>query len=434
MMSVERAAAANTLKAYEKDLADARGFLAARGSSLARPGPRPSRPISPTSGRAACRPPPPPAAAPRCASSIASCSARAGGPDDPSRRVAAPKQGRPLPKVLSREEMDRLIAAAGGRGRRSGPAHGRLVELAYASGLRVSELVGLPYAAMARDPAYLMVKGKGGKERLAPLNDAARTAVKAYLEVRKRFLPKGAKDSPWLFPLARGQRPADRPPLRPAPGGRRRRRRGRPRQGQPPRAAPRLRHPPAGRRRRPSGGADPARPRRHRHHPDLHPRHRRAAARRGREQAPAGAQGRAVLLRLVWRAFGPWVAFAVSAALFGFGHIGNPNATVFAAIAIALEAGIMLGAFYALTGRLWMSIGVHAAWNFTQGYVFGAAVSGGNFGPAMANSVARPGKPEWLTGGPFGPEASAPALIVCMIVGLVVTWMAWRAGQFAKKV
>jgi membrane protease YdiL (CAAX protease family) len=82
---------------------------------------------------------------------------------------------------------------------------------------------------------------------------------------------------------------------------------------------------------------------------------------------------RAVLLRLVWRAFGPWIAFASSAALFGFGHLPNPNATVFAAIAIALEAGIMLGAFYAMTGRVWMSIGAHAAWNFTQGYVFGAA-------------------------------------------------------------
>lgn len=141
---------------------------------------------------------------------------------------------------------------------------------------------------------------------------------------------------------------------------------------------------------------------------------------------------RAILLRLTWRAFGPWVAFAISAALFGFGHLPNPNATVFAAIAIALEAGIMLGAFYALTGRVWMSIGVHAAWNFTQGYLFGAAVSGGDFGPAMASSTARPGFPEWLTGGAFGPEASLPALVVCTTIGLGVTWMAWRAGQFAR--
>ena len=140
---------------------------------------------------------------------------------------------------------------------------------------------------------------------------------------------------------------------------------------------------------------------------------------------------RAILLRLVWRAFGPWIAFAISAALFGFGHIANPNATVFAAICIALEAGIMLGAFYALTGRIWVSIGVHAAWNFTQGYLFGAAVSGGDFGPAIASSTARPGYPEWLTGGGFGPEASIPGLVVCTTVGLVVLAMAWRAGHFA---
>lgn len=142
---------------------------------------------------------------------------------------------------------------------------------------------------------------------------------------------------------------------------------------------------------------------------------------------------RAILLRLVWRVFGPWIAFTFSAALFGLGHIANPNATVFAAICIALEAGIMLGAFYALTGRVWVSIGVHAAWNFTQGYLFGAAVSGGDFGPAIASSTARPGFPEWLTGGAFGPEASLPALIVCTTVGLVVMVMAWRAGNLARR-
>ncbi|WP_309091401.1 tyrosine-type recombinase/integrase, partial [Phenylobacterium sp.] len=120
--------------------------------------------------------------------------------DDPSRRVEAPKQGRSLPKVLSREEIDRLIAAAGARDGAQGLRLACLVELAYASGLRVSELTGLTLAALARDPAYLIVKGKGGKERLAPLNDAARAAVKAYLEVRPEFLPKGDKANPWLFP------------------------------------------------------------------------------------------------------------------------------------------------------------------------------------------------------------------------------------------
>ena len=142
---------------------------------------------------------------------------------------------------------------------------------------------------------------------------------------------------------------------------------------------------------------------------------------------------RAIFLRLVWRAFGPWIAFAASAALFGFGHIANPHATAFAAICIALEAGILLGAFYALTGRVWMSIGLHIAWNFTQGYLFGAAVSGTDMGPAIACSTARPGFPEWLTGGAFGPEASLPGVLVCLAVGLAVLAMAWRAGRFAKQ-
>ncbi|RAK51230.1 recombinase XerD, partial [Phenylobacterium hankyongense] len=104
--------------------------------------------------------------------------------DDPSRRVEAPKQGRSLPKVLSREEMDRLIAAAAARDGAQGLRLACMVELAYASGLRISELTSLTLAALARDPAYLIVKGKGGKERLAPLNDTARAAVKAYLEAR----------------------------------------------------------------------------------------------------------------------------------------------------------------------------------------------------------------------------------------------------------
>lgn len=141
---------------------------------------------------------------------------------------------------------------------------------------------------------------------------------------------------------------------------------------------------------------------------------------------------RAVILRLIWRAAGPWVAFAVSAALFGASHLANPNASMFAAVCIAVEAGIMLGAFYALTGRLWVSIGVHAAWNFTQGYLFGAAVSGSDFGPAVAHSTARAGFPDFLTGGAFGPEASLPALFVGTLVGAVVLWMAWKAGRFSK--
>jgi integrase/recombinase XerD len=120
--------------------------------------------------------------------------------DDPSRRLDAPKQGRSLPKVLSRDEIDGLLEAAARRDAGAGLRLVALVELAYASGLRVSELLALKVEAVRRDPAYLIVRGKGGKERLAPLNAAARTAVKAWLTARDAKRKPEAPDSPWLFP------------------------------------------------------------------------------------------------------------------------------------------------------------------------------------------------------------------------------------------
>jgi len=199
MMSVERAAAKNTLTAYARDLADASGFLAGRNRDLADASAgdveayfvalseRGLSPATASRRRAAVR---------QFYRFVLGETWRA---DDPSRRVEAPKKGRSLPKVLSRAEVDRLIAAAGAKDGAQGVRLACMVELAYASGLRISELTGLTLAALARDPAYLIVKGKGGKERLAPLNNAARTAIKAYLEVRPGFLPKGDKANPWLF-------------------------------------------------------------------------------------------------------------------------------------------------------------------------------------------------------------------------------------------
>ncbi|GAB7192321.1 CPBP family intramembrane metalloprotease [Kineococcus sp. NUM-3379] len=142
---------------------------------------------------------------------------------------------------------------------------------------------------------------------------------------------------------------------------------------------------------------------------------------------------RAILLRLLWRAFGPWVALAVSSVVFGAGHLVNPEATLFAALCIALEAGIMLGALYALTGRLWVPIGVHTGWNFAQGYVFGAAVSGGDTGASLLSATADPAAPVVLTGGAFGPEASLVALLVCGGVGVAALLLARRAGRFRRE-
>jgi len=202
MMAVERAAARNTLTAYARALADAEAFLRARGDGgglaeagaeaveayFAQLGARGLAPATAARRRAALR------------QFYRFVLAEGWRPDDPSRRVDAPRKGLTLPKVLSRDEVDRLIAAAAGRDGAQGLRLGCMVELIYASGLRVSELCALSLSAVARDPAYLIVKGKGGKERLAPLNGAARTAIKAYLEVRGRFLPEGDKANPWLFP------------------------------------------------------------------------------------------------------------------------------------------------------------------------------------------------------------------------------------------
>ncbi len=205
MMAVERSAAKNTLTAYARDLTDAQGFLAGRSCDLAGAsaedveayfsalGARGLSPATAARRRAAVR------------QFYRFVLAEGWRADDPSRRVEAPKKGRSLPKVLTRAEVDSLIVAAAARDGAQGLRLACMVELAYASGLRISELTGLSLAALARDPAYLIVRGKGGKERLAPLNDAARAAVRAYLDVREVFLAKGDLKSGngangWLFP------------------------------------------------------------------------------------------------------------------------------------------------------------------------------------------------------------------------------------------
>ncbi len=137
-----------------------------------------------------------------------------------------------------------------------------------------------------------------------------------------------------------------------------------------------------------------------------------------------------MLIRLVWRAFGPGAGFAACAALFGLGEIAHPAYTWPAALVFAVGASVLYGAFYALTGRLWMAMGVQMASEFARDFLFGART---NYGSAIATSGARPGLPEWLTGGQLGPIASVPALVVYALVGLVVYRMAWRAGQFARK-
>lgn len=140
---------------------------------------------------------------------------------------------------------------------------------------------------------------------------------------------------------------------------------------------------------------------------------------------------RLVIFRLTWRAFGVWPALAIAALLFGALHLANPDSSPFAAIALACGEGIGIG-LYLITGRIWASIGMHAAWNFTQGWIFGAAVSGtSGIAGGPLTSTPMPGVPELLSGGAFGPEASLAGLIISATGSAIVLGWAWKIDRFA---
>ena len=131
--------------------------------------------------------------------------------DDPTAALDGPRRRRPLPKVLSEDEVERLLAAARGRACPHEPAgNGRagarllaLVELLYATGLRVSELVALPRAATRGDPRVLLVRGKGGRERMVPISPPAVEAVRAWLAADPD--PADGPPQRWLFPSRSGR-------------------------------------------------------------------------------------------------------------------------------------------------------------------------------------------------------------------------------------
>ncbi|WP_244924953.1 CPBP family intramembrane glutamic endopeptidase [Actinomyces bowdenii] len=135
---------------------------------------------------------------------------------------------------------------------------------------------------------------------------------------------------------------------------------------------------------------------------------------------------RGLLLRLLEDWLGTWWALGMTAALFGAGHLGNAEATVLGAVAIALEAGILLGACYLLTRRLWLAIGVHLAWNSVQGGIFGSDISGTGSGRGLIEA-GFPG-PDLLTGGPMGLEGSLVAVLLCTAVGVAMMVEVRRRG------
>lgn len=199
MIVAERGAAENTRAAYERDLTAYGAFLAARGK-----GARSARgqDVSDYLSDLAVQGMKPTTAA-RKLSALRQFHrflyAEGIADGDPTADIDPPRKGRPLPKFLSESEVDQLLDAARAL---EGPEGARaicLLELLYATGLRVSELVTLPLAATRRDDPVLTVRGKGGKERLVPLSDPARAAIRVYRPLRAAFLPEGA-ESPYLFP------------------------------------------------------------------------------------------------------------------------------------------------------------------------------------------------------------------------------------------
>lgn len=122
--------------------------------------------------------------------------------DDPTSTIESPKQGRSLPKTLSEQEVNTLIDTAGKAGT---PASVRLVcllEMLYSTGLRVSELVGLPASAIQENSQFIIIEGKGGRERMVPLSDQAQASMDSYMKVRKAFISPedDGTQKQWLFP------------------------------------------------------------------------------------------------------------------------------------------------------------------------------------------------------------------------------------------
>jgi integrase/recombinase XerD len=203
MMGAERGASINTLAAYRRDLLDFAGYCANKGRGArdaARDDIKAYLMLLSTSGAAG-------STQARRLSALRQFFAflyiDGIRKDDPTNAIDAPKRERPLPKVLTQDDIGKLLDTARQNDSAEGVRLVCMIEMLYASGLRISELVTLPISAARNREGFLLVKGKGGKERLAPLNTNARTAMVAYMTVRDEFLPATARRAHaerFLFP------------------------------------------------------------------------------------------------------------------------------------------------------------------------------------------------------------------------------------------
>ena len=199
MMAAERGASPNTIAAYARDLEGFADFAAASGARIEAATADLVRDYLRTDARARLAP----ATTARKLSVLRGYFAFLLGEgvrrDDPCAAIDAPRLGRHLPRTLSEDEVGRILAMARDRDGADGRRLTALVEILYATGLRVSELVTLPMSALSRDRRVLVVRGKGGKERMVPLGAPARRAIERYLTDRGEVGRSGAA-SRFLFP------------------------------------------------------------------------------------------------------------------------------------------------------------------------------------------------------------------------------------------
>ena len=136
---------------------------------------------------------------------------------------------------------------------------------------------------------------------------------------------------------------------------------------------------------------------------------------------------RGVLLRVLEQWWGTWIALVFTSVVFGMMHLVNPNATLWGATAIAIEAGMMLGAAYIATRNLWVPIGIHFGWNFAASAIFSTEVSGNGTPQGLLDAVTS--GPMLVSGGEFGPEGSLYAIVFGLLTAIVFLWLAKRRGH-----
>lgn len=129
-----------------------------------------------------------------------------------------------------------------------------------------------------------------------------------------------------------------------------------------------------------------------------------------------------------------WWALAISAILFGLIHLSESGATIFSAFSVALQAGIVLAAAYALTHRLWMALGLHMAWDFANDGIFGVGIAGQSGASIKGLFQANLSGPELFTGGALGIEASVITLVVVLIAGIVMLRKAYQKGLLVSRI